>query len=276
MSSKRSGWPPLRRCHRVGGLRRAGSRLAYRPGADRKTGWTSSAAVNLRVIRGEAPTLITDSGSYCYHSTTGVLDNPHFGGPPEWNTILPINFGGKENGQKRFFPDQAVTAPGNFFVSPKQIQELVYADLPRARDIMKWRGRPNTEDITDRRIPWLSSTLEGVVTNSFLSGEDYAGTHREVPPGYWLGDPPPLYREGCGVLTSTNALCNDWIVFVRPDPEYRFLLVGGPNARTQRGQGNFDDEHRGNIENETRAVARPRGLPARTGRPDLHDGLMDY
>lgn len=176
-----------------------------------------------RVIREATPPLPT-TGDYCFRDTWSPVN---IGGPPEWQTILPINTPGKDNGQRKFDPDNPVNAPGNHFITWDELVGLMQSDPARALNILAWRGHPSSDDFNDgdRRIPWTSSTVEGIVANSFLSGADVAFTHREAPSGYWLGNPLPQYREGCSVKEANNALCDDWEVLVRPDPEYRFLLA---------------------------------------------------
>jgi hypothetical protein len=160
--------------------------------------------------------------------------------------------------------------------------DLAQSDPDKVTDILKWRGHPDDNDLGNRRIPWLSSPLEGIVTNSFLSGEDYAGDHRPAPRDWWVGGVRPEYSQNagvypddhdCGTLSAiSNALCDDWIVYVNPEPEYRFML-----AATQRppvvklsptadnGLGNFNDEHMGNLENETEQWMIPGGFRPEPG-----------
>jgi hypothetical protein len=58
-------------------------------------------------------------------------------------------------------------------------------------------------------------------------------------------------------------LSNDWVVFVKPDPEYAFLLAGDAKKKG-KGEGNFGG-HAGNLENEIEQWLVPvgwRGGPA--------------
>lgn len=168
-------------------------------------------------------------------------------------------------------------ASGNHYISWSELLNLVYDDAPRAEMILQWRGHPNEDDTMDRRIPWISSFLSGLVTNSFLSGSDYGGSHRAPARNYWLGGPPPkfAYRENwfpddAGALTEiTNDLGNDWIVYVKPDPPYRFMLVGDALKLGAKNRGNFDDELRGTIENEIEQWLVPVGF-----RPEPGDRIF--
>ncbi len=231
-----------------------------------------------RVIREATPPLPT-TGAYCFRDTWSPVN---IGGPPEWQTILPINNSGKENGQRKLDPDNPVSASGNHFITWDELVELMQSDPARALNILAWRNHPNSDDFNDdtRRIPWLSSTVEGIVTNSFLSGSDVAFTHREVPSGYWVGNPEPKYREDCGTFEANNALCDDWEVFIRPDPEYHFLLAredietvpilqlegtGWVVTLHERQQGNFDADLTGNLENEIEQWLMPGGYRPEPG-----------
>lgn len=94
------------------------------------------------------------------------------------------------------------------------------------------------------------------MTNSFLSGDDYSGSHVGFPTadlfptGYWLGSTRPRWFGRCGFGGATDADCDDWIVFVQPDPEYGYLQLGNPLQMDPRDNGNFDPEHSGSLENE--------------------------
>lgn len=219
------------------------------------------------------------SGDYCFRDVVSKLD-PLLGnsGPPEWQTLLPVDSGtggvASENGQRRLYPEHRPGAPGNHVVSWEEVVRLSQVDPARALRVLRWGGHPTREDIKDRVIPWVSSAVDGVVTNSFLSGSDYAGDHQEPPPGYWLGTSPPTAPEGCGTFNAQHALCNDWIVFLRPDPEYGFVLAydqprdGETEADDAAGLGNFTSELRGNLENEVEQWLVPVGY-----RPDPGDRI---
>jgi hypothetical protein len=250
--------------------------------------------------------LFLDAGAYCFWNAYKPEGVPHIisariAGLPDWQTVLPKNdylIGGEsqqfENGQKKYFPDLPVFATGpdgttNFYVTWKNLMDLAQTDPNKVIDILKWRGHPNTDDL-DRRIPWVSSSIEGVVTNSFLSGEDYSGDHskppgEEVPrgsgniiPDYWMGTLPPGQTFGCGGVArwefdSKNALCNDWIIYVKPEPEYRFMLASSPRASSlanccngrEMGAGNDVDELNGNLENEIEQWLIPGGFRPEPG-----------
>lgn len=232
-------------------------------------------------LPGAAPIVMPDPGAYCFHDvvTCGFgerCNTPWTGGPPEWNTVLPIDSNGK-NGQKTYNPLQRLNASGNHYVSWAELKAMVHTDPSRAQQILQYRGHPNEDDTMDRRIPWMSSTLEGTVTNSFLSGDDYSGTHRAPARNYWLGSPPPRFNHRDNWFPDDasdtpehiwNDLSDDWIVFVKPDPEYRFLLVGDPQSST-KNSGNFNAELRANVENEIEQWLVPVGY-----RPEPGDRIF--
>jgi hypothetical protein len=92
---------------------------------------------------------------------------------------------------------------------------------------------------------WLNRAVAGIVTNSYLSGEDATLDHAGPPDNYALGPGPAPWwvvgHWGCeGVrpfdwgnpfsvssltFTAQGQLCNDWEINVRVDPEYRYLLA---------------------------------------------------
>src|SRR5437762_9029158 len=137
-----------------------------------------------------------------------------------------------DNGQKKFLPDRPFSDPNNHYVFWNELTDLMQSDPDKALGILRYQGHPSRDDIDARPIPWVSAQVEGTVTNGFLSGEDYAGDHRPKPIEYWLGSPAPKPEyardEGhypddndCGTLSRiTNALCNDWKTYIRPDPDY--------------------------------------------------------
>jgi hypothetical protein len=210
-----------------------------------------------RLLRGPTP-FFPAAGAYCSRRALGWMDLFH-PGIPEWQTILPINAGGNQ-GQKMYHPGSG--APGTHPVTWDALMELMQSDPAKAQEILAWRGHHNRAEIRSHRIPWISSSVEGVVTNSFLSGGDFAGSHREAPSGYFLGYPPPKFAGKCGRLEAKNALCNDWIVDVKPDPESQFLLARydhEPGRSKSRGHGNFTEELQGSLENEIEQWLVPVG-----------------
>jgi hypothetical protein len=84
---------------------------------------------------------------------------------------------------------------------------------------------------------WISRIAEGIVTNSFLSGQDATIDHAGPPEGFDLGNPHPFIgTTGCepsrdflqdpsGYFTLLQQLCNDWEMNVELDPEFRYLLA---------------------------------------------------
>jgi hypothetical protein len=213
-------------------------------------------------------------GDYCFRDVVSPFDLFKTG-PPSWQTILPdgafANRRDGDNGAKRLDPERVVQAVGNHLVTWQELVDLMQSQPDQARRILTWTGHPTREDIKDHPIPWLSSTLEGVVTNSFLSGSDYAGSHNEAPAGYWLGDAGPGTWANCGLLEARHSLCNDWVVNVRPDPPYRFLLARDRDreAGSEQETGNFSDELGGNLEGEVEQWLIPTGF-----RPEPGDRIQ--
>jgi hypothetical protein len=215
-----------------------------------------------KLIPHHTPSL-PNSGNYCFRDNWLPIISENSGGPLEWMTILPVNDVFPDNGQRTYYPDMPDNAPGNNYVYWQALMQLMQNDPDRALEILAWRGRPSFETYKAHRVPWLPATVEGIVTNSFLSGDDYVGTHRGVPYGYWLGDPLPYSYVSCGESPSGEkaTLCNDWIVYVEPDPEYHFLLgYDSPNH-----EGNFDHEHQGSQENEIEQWLIPGGYRPEPG-----------
>jgi hypothetical protein len=217
---------------------------------------------------------LAHAGDYCFGDVVSPFDLLKTG-PPAWQTILPdgafVNRHDDDSGAKRFDPGRSAAAPGNHYVSWQEVVDLTQTQPDRARRILAWTGHPTREDIKDHPIPWLSSTVEGVVTNSFLSGSDYAGSHLSAPAGYWLGDDGSETWADCGVLVARHSLCNDWMVSVRPDPPNRFMLATDrePEAGAEPRPGNFSDELRGSLEGEVEQWLIPRGF-----RPEPGDRIQ--
>jgi len=206
--------------------RLASPRCIRRRAADWGTALAAVAGARAHLAVARATPPLPGAGDYCFRDVVSKLD-PIFGnsGPPEWQTILPDSRSvddSQENGQRRRNPDRPLDAAGNHAVSWDELVHLTQTDLSSAFRILRWDGHPSREDIKDRPIPWIESAADGIVTNSFLSGADYAGDHYQPPEGYWLGVAPPVAPEGCGTFNAQHALCNDWIVYLRPDPEYEF------------------------------------------------------
>ncbi len=208
-----------------------------------RPGTASDAWTNLEIsqIPAATPTnVLLDAGRFCFGDT--LRPGTRIGGPPEWQTILP-GFFKSDNGQRKFYGDRPIDAVGNHYVDWPEIVELVQQTPGFVSDILRWRNHP-ADELSDHRIPWKHSRISGVVTNSFLSGEDYAGDHRPAEANVYLGD-HPIRRDwardenrypgdhDCGTLSGiSNALCDDWIVYLKPDPEYRFTLATSPNWRS--------------------------------------------
>ncbi|MFI5251726.1 MAG: hypothetical protein ACHQQQ_04755 [Bacteroidota bacterium] len=151
------------------------------------------------------------------------------GGCPEWQTILPINDPQHDYGQK----NDGHGNPYNWDMIMSGTQ-LIQDPNPTLKNLA-WNGHPNNDD-RDNTIPWTSSYVEGIVTNSWLSGGDYAGDHSGLPDGYWTGSLPYLYAwNGCGMFNTEGGMCSDWCFFINTDPEYNFMRGG------VYGQGDEDE-----------------------------------
>ncbi len=257
----------------VARLRRrlASPRCIRRRAPDWGTALAGVAGARARLAVARATPPVPGAGDYCFRDVVSKLD-PIFGnsGPPEWQTILPVDTrsvgDSQENGQRRRNPDRPLDAPGNHAVSWDELVHLMQTDLAAGFRILRWGGHPTREDIKDRPVPWIESAADGVVTNSFLSGADYAGDHYEPPEGYWLGVAPPVAPEGCGTFNAQHALCNDWIVDLRPDPEYGFLLAyDTEHEDPEQGFGNFSVELQGSLENEVEQWLVPVGYRPEPG-----------
>jgi hypothetical protein len=212
------------------------------------------------------------AGDYCFRDVVSPLDLLKTG-PPAWQTMLPDGTaaGGVNDGAKTFLRDRPVDSAGNHYVSWKELVALATTQPGRARRILAWSGHPTREDIKSRSIPWISSTVEGVVTNSFLSGSDYTGDHADAPAGYWLGEQQSQDWDGCSLLAAEHSLCDDWMVYLRPDPPYDFVLAtdGDQIPGTDRGLGNLSGELRGNLVTEVEQWLIPQGF-----RPEPGDRIQ--
>jgi hypothetical protein len=141
---------------------------------------------------------LLNAGEYAFwnaYKPDGTLHiiRERFAGLPDWATVLPVDeytVGGqvyrKNNGQKKLFPGLPIGAPGpdgttNYYLTWNNIVQLAQDAPERLPDILRSYGHPSTSDL-ESRIPWVPSSVSGVVTNSFLSGEDYSGDHAK-PPG---------------------------------------------------------------------------------------------
>lgn len=225
-------------------------------------------------------------GAYCNYTYTNVapLVAPCATGgadiwiPPEWQDILPLNARSVSDtriGTKTFRGD---------ILSGTRVKQLAQEDPIAASAITEFLGRPVRRDYCEGSIGWMSSDVEGMVTNSFLSGDDYSGDHvgyryaffpgtgvpefgpnfgdQQDNPNYWLGNILPRWFGSCGLLPhSKDSNCDDWIVYVQPDPEYYFLQL----TSAERTEGNFNAEHGGSLENEIEQWALPMGFRPEPG-----------
>jgi hypothetical protein len=274
--------------------------ICVRPGVD-PAHWTSHEV--RQIPAGTLGRFLLNAGAYCEWKESFIS------GPPEWTTVLPVDSNG-DNGQKKYFPEaplsQVVNGIPNHYVSWSELARLAQDDPNRYSDIVTFRGNPNEDVYETRRVPWITSQLEGIATNSFLSGGDPRPDHA-TPPGqpilgdqgwltdYWLGLHNPhqisgSHGDGSHGLTVVNSLADDWIIFVEHDIQYNFMLSWSPDASKHidsndpsLGQGNLDDEHRSNTENEIEQWMMPVGFRpaagdrvAMTGRWVVDCGHFDY
>jgi hypothetical protein len=228
----------------------------------------------------ETAPFVGDRGAYCNYTNVVAVRNqdvctvpcnnpcpPNFGPdgvdiwtPPEWATILPIATRNLSDGSLGTKTYQGEILTG------QRMKQLAQTDPVAAANATASRSWPVRYDYCNSTVGWMSSDLEGVVTNSFLSGEDYAASHvgypyRDAPPfnpnygnqpgnpNYWLGYTMPRWFNGCGVLSETDSNCVDWVVYVQPDPEYQFLQLAN-QVSGGYADGNYNWEHRGSLENE--------------------------
>ena len=260
--------------------------------------WTDTDANQIQTNTGA---LLLDSRNYCFKDT--IRPGIPVGDPGQWQPVLPI---GEINGQKKFFRDSPISAvvggTTNHFVTWNELQSVAQSNPPKVSEILEWNGHPNSDDIGSRTIAWLATNVEGTVTNSFLSGDDATINHREAPnwsvatngsappsfsfnpDTYWLGTAVPTAHDPCTASTLgfiptggvQSSLCNDWVVYVFPDPTFWFMLAATQNAsdanccanEPDRGLANFDAEHKGNLENEVEQWLVPVGF-----RPDPGDRI---
>jgi hypothetical protein len=227
-----------------------------------------------------------NAGAYCEWDAAGAT------GPEEWATVLPKDTPSQNLRQKKYFPDQplyaVVNGITNFYPTWLQLESYAQHKPEKLRELLAFLD-PNEDVYESTTVPWVKSTVAGIVTNSFLSGGDYDGSHAN-PPGiqilggqgfltsYWLGVRSPneavygWYGTG-NQFKDVDSVKDDWIVYVLPDPEYRFFLARSVNATKKydddRILGNFDGEHRGNLENEIEQWLMPVGF-----RPDPGDRIF--
>ena len=208
---------------------------------------------------------LAHEGDYCFWDTFSPVNT---GGPPQWATIMPRG----APGEKLQDPDHPRDRYNNP-ISWNEVVLLMQRDPQRGRDLLRRRIHPDSEDY-ENPIPWVSASVNGLVTNSFLSGEDWAGNHQSRPDGYWQGTRSPFYNAntaGLGLsLHLSNA--NDYVVFVKPDPEYEFMLARrdrtellSPFRRVVTSDGNFGGEHNGELENEIEQWLVPVGFRPEPG-----------
>lgn len=138
-------------------------------------------------------------------------------------------------------------------------------------------------------VPGGPELAEGIVTNSFLSGEDLTISHYPPPPSYWLGRRTPVnFGECSGAMVDPNnpgatdprellnaraQLCSDWNGNVLLDPQYRRLLAANRHnpmdPDPDRARGNFSDELKSNLVLENEQWLMPVGY-----RPEPGDRIL--
>lgn len=100
----------------------------------------------------------------------------------------------------------------------------------------KIKGFSATDGCTDVFAPEFmaandSPEIQGIVTNSFLSGGDYSGDHNNRPNGAYPGRFWDLEIHNVGVPncafgeTRNGDLCADWEINLLPDPHQRGVLA---------------------------------------------------
>jgi hypothetical protein len=215
------------------------------------------------------------AGAFCFWDTIGVSNA--LTGPPEWQTILPVNryrdgdrILTRLNGQKVVTKPDGTTRPATW----TDLYHLAQTAPDTLDQVVAFYGHPTRGDIKDRRIPWVRSAISGTVTNSHLAGVDATPAHvtRDElgAPDYWLGLRDPAFAiPGCGYsgliahFTATLQLCNDWNVLVRPDPDYRFALFGSDEPGWTIG--NFEPGLSGSVECEMEQWLVPVGFRPEPG-----------
>jgi hypothetical protein len=122
----------------------------------------------------------------------------------------------------------------------------------------------------------------GVITNSFLSGGDFARDHNDKPGGQWLGvhvdgDMHNAGVNGCGHLTVYDGdHCADWELNLLPDPNDRYLLARDEHtlndhmprdcaSRSKFRHGNFVDDLKGALSVELEQWMMPAGYRPEPG-----------
>jgi hypothetical protein len=166
-------------------------------------------------------------------------------------------------------------------ISPIPGTDYVFGTLPNGMQI--------------RSLPaWYPSELTGIVTSSFLAGDDAAHTHFDRPNEYWLGrtwgfsspilsgissssdypsnSPLPYFpltggRNCDGPFHARYELCNDWDLRVWPDPQYKaYSPLTGYHFDDPIP---FDHPNHDNLEIENEQWLIPQGY-----RPDPGDRVM--
>ena len=128
--------------------------------------------------------------------------------------------------------------------------------------------------------------IQGIVTNSFLSGGDYSGDHNDRPNGAYTGRFWDLELHNVGVPncafgdTRNGDLCADWEINLLPDPHQRDVLANDETALIteieKKGdcfanhsdkyrQGNFAGDLKGALGVETEQWTLPVGYRPEPG-----------
>ncbi|MEO8548810.1 MAG: VCBS repeat-containing protein, partial [Kofleriaceae bacterium] len=109
-------------------------------------------------------------------------------------------------------------------------------------------------DLTHTEWTWMTAaaggfvTAEGVVTNSFLSGGDYGGSHNDMPSDHVTGihSDPLTHTDGdnCGAFTvDEGEHCADWELDLLVDANHRDLLARDESQLNDRNGGDCQAKH---------------------------------
>lgn len=92
-------------------------------------------------------------------------------------------------------------------------------------------------------------SVEGLVTNAFLSGDDFARDHNEMPDGHYVGVHTDIEThndavDNCAFLEANDGEhCVDWEMNVLPDANYRHLLARNESTLNDRPGGDCKSKH---------------------------------
>jgi hypothetical protein len=107
-------------------------RICVPPAAPPDT-WTEAQRSQIPI--GTLNIIFLDSGAYCFWDSFSHIV-AHEGGPPEWQTVLPMDTD-RNNGQKKLLGDQPLNAISNPYVTWDQLVKLAQVDPARALNILQ-------------------------------------------------------------------------------------------------------------------------------------------